>query len=368
MFEKGTIQLAVIAGIPIRLHWSFMLIFLWVGYNAWVEHLPLKTFLFLELYVLILFTCVVLHEYGHALVARKYGHKTRDILLTPIGGIARLESISEKPIQELLIAVAGPAVNFLIVIILFIYLFTIGGYSISNMGMIISSEFWQYNNDLVPLIMKSNLILGVFNFIPAFPMDGGRILRSLLSFQWSRLKATVIAARLGQISAILFLIFAISEGHWMLCLVSFFIFLTAGTELKQVKWESILQSVSARELMSNDYSRMLVTDSLEVPINCVMKGLEKNYLIYTADQLIGILPYNRILFAAKNKMSGQTVSAILNSDIVIAAPGQPLKEVFQQMQMKGATLTPVMDHGEVIGVLDDSQIKRFVELRLNNEI
>lgn len=109
MFDTGTIKLAKIAGIPIRLHWSFLLIFVWVGYNAWQDNLSTRGFIFMQLYVLILFVCVILHEYGHALVARKYGHKTRDILLTPIGGIARLESISEKPVQEFWIAIAGPS-------------------------------------------------------------------------------------------------------------------------------------------------------------------------------------------------------------------------------------------------------------------
>jgi len=368
MFDKGTIQIAKVAGIPIRLHWSFLLIFVWVGYNAWIENMPWQGFLFLQFYVLILFLCVVLHEYGHALTARRFGNKTRDILLTPIGGIARLESFSEKPIQELLIAIAGPAVNFAIVILIGIYLFTIGGYSFSNMGMFFSPEFWKYNNDFLPLILKSNLILGLFNFIPAFPMDGGRIFRALLSFRWPRLKSTMIAARLGQMCAIGFLIYAVSEGHWMLCLVGFFIFITAGSELKQAKWESVLDKYTAAEVMDRNINKIQIQDSMQVPMDQASKGIETNYLVYQGDFFAGVLPYNRIVFCIKNDLGNQPVHKIMSTHWNQTNIHDSLKTIFHQMQTSGINLVPVVDEGKVVGVLEDNQIKRFVELKLNPEI
>lgn len=368
MFDKGTIQIAKVAGIPIRLHWSFLLIFVWVGYNAWIENMPWQGFLFLQFYVLILFLCVVLHEYGHALTARRYGNKTRDILLTPIGGIARLESISEKPLQELLIAIAGPAVNFAIVILIGIYLFSIGGYSLSNISMFFSPEFWKYNNDFLPLILKSNLILGLFNFIPAFPMDGGRILRALLSFKWSRLKSTMIAARLGQICAVGFLIYAVSEGHWMLCLVGFFIFITAGSELKQAKWESVLDTYTAGEVMDRNINKIQVHESMQVPMDLASKGIEKNYLAYQDDLFVGVLPYNRIVYCIKNNLGEQPVYKIMSTNWNPTNLHNSLKSIFHQMQTSGISLVPVVSDGEVVGVLEDNQLKRFVELKLNSEI
>ena len=368
MFDKGTIQIAKVAGIPIRLHWSFLLIFLWVGYNAWLEQLPWKGFLFLQFYVLILFLCVVMHEYGHALTARKFGNKTRDILLTPIGGIARLESISEKPMQELLIAIAGPAVNFGIVILIGIYLFTFGGYSVFNIGMFFSPEFWKYNNDFLPLILKSNLILGLFNFIPAFPMDGGRILRALLSFKWPRLKSTLLAARLGQICAIGFLFYAVSEGHWMLCLVGFFIFVTAGTELKQVKWESILGTYTAQELMDRNIHQIQVYETMQAPIDLASKGIENNYLAFEEDRLAGVLPYNRIVYCLKNNLGNEPVYKIMNTSWNKANVNESIKTIFHQMQTSGLNLIPVFKDEVIVGVLEETQIKRFVELKLNSEI
>lgn len=368
MFDKGTIQIAKIAGIPIRLHWSFLLIFIWVGYNGWKENMPWQGFLFLELYVLILFLCVVLHEYGHALTARVYGNKTRDILLTPIGGIARLESISEKPLEELLIAVAGPAVNFAIVLIIGLYLFTMGGYSVSNAGMFFSPEFWKYNNDFLPLILKSNLILGLFNFIPAFPMDGGRILRALLSFKWPRLKSTIIAARLGQVCAIGFLLFAISEGHWMLCLVGFFIFITAGTELKQVQWETVLNAYTASDVMDKKINKIQVDEHMHTPIELVSKGIETNYLAYQGDVFEGVLPYNRIVYCLKNNLGDQPVHKIMSTNWNQITIHDTLKSIFHQMQTSGVNLMPVIQDGVVVGILEDAQLKRFVELKLNHEI
>ncbi|MEP7268386.1 MAG: site-2 protease family protein [Saprospiraceae bacterium] len=364
MFDKGTIQLAVIAGIPVRLHWSFLLIFVWVGYNAWIEHLSMTGFLFLQLYVIILFLCVVMHEYGHALMARRFGNKTRDILLTPIGGIARLESISEKPAQELLIAVAGPLVNIVIASVLALILFFTGRF---NLATIVSAQN-MLEFDIVPLLFVSNIILALFNFIPAFPMDGGRILRALLSFKWSRLQATRIAARLGQICAVAFLLFAFYNEQWMLSLIGIFIFITAGTELKQVKWESILNVENAGNLAYLQFDKLQLFDNIDLPIENAKKGLDINYIVYNGDLAVGTLTNDRILYCIKNKIASQPVSAIMNPQLILTTPEESLKTVYQRLQTHGAHLALVKNNDQVIGIIGDSQLKRFVEMKLNREI
>lgn len=363
MFDSGTLQLAKIAGIPIRLHWSFVLIFLWVGYNGWQDRISMLQILYLELYVITLFFCVLLHEYGHALVARKFGHKTRDILLTPIGGIARLESISEKPSQEFWIAIAGPMVNIVIALIL-------------GAAMLLSgpSEFFERAaafpesdaslKSFIPLTMVSNVILAVFNFIPAFPMDGGRILRALLSMKWSRLRSTWIAARIGQVFALVFLIFAASQGHWMLILVSIFIFFTAASELKQVQWESVLDRKKAGDLMLSQFTTLNADAPMAIPMELIQRGMERNFIVLKDGQLFGSLAMSDIIDAMKKNGHGQMIGEYTHPNLHPVTPEQNLKKVLHQMQATGHPLLPVIHLEGITGVIDENQINKYVEIQL----
>lgn len=363
MFDSGTLQLAKIAGIPIRLHWSFMLIFLWVGYNGWQDGISMVQILYLELYVITLFFCVLLHEYGHALVARKFGHKTRDILLTPIGGIARLESISEKPSQEFWIAVAGPMVNMVIALILGIVMLLSG-----------PSEFFERAaafpesdaslKSFIPLTMVSNVILAVFNFIPAFPMDGGRILRALLSMKWSRLRSTWIAARIGQFLALVFLIFAATQGHWMLILVSIFIFFTAASELKQVQWETVLDQKKAGDLMISRFTTLNAEAPMAIPMELIQKGMERNFIVLKEGHIFGSLAMSDIIDAMKKNGQGQMIGEYTHPNLYPVTADQNLKKVLHQMQATGHPLLPVVHLEGITGVIDENQINKYVEIQL----
>ena len=203
---RGSLKVAQLFGIPVFIHWSFWLLFLFVAYIG--KTLP--TIAFLSGNVLALFVCVVLHEFGHALSARMYGVSTQDITILPIGGIARLDRMPEKPYQEFVVAIAGPAVNLVIAIILSLVL-----YFFYNFQFGIDELYDNKYGNTVPMhmlyiLLYSNIFLAVFNMAPAFPMDGGRVLRALLSIRLGRAKATYIASRLGQIIAVLFVIYAVS--------------------------------------------------------------------------------------------------------------------------------------------------------------
>lgn len=362
MFDTGTIQIAKIAGIPIRLHWSFILIFFWVGYNAWREDQSFEGFIFMQLYVLILFACVVMHEYGHALMARHYGHKTRDIVLTPIGGIARLESLSEQPKQEFWIAIAGPLVNVFIAVMIMIFLYLTGHRDLTSLSYRPGYESYFY--DFLPLMMISNFLLAIFNLLPAFPMDGGRILRALLSFKWSRLRATLIAARIGQLFAIGFLIFAIYHGQWMLCLVSIFVLITAGNELKQVRWESVLDRKTARELVNPAYNRLQLTDSLDGAISSAEKGLEKNYLVFDGDRLVGYVPHGYLIFLLKNQSADRTMHQSMRIDHQVIGVDYPLKAIYHKLLSTGMPIVPISDGDVILGAIEESQIRKYIDIKL----
>ena len=203
------------------IHWSFGMLVLFVIYIGLTNKLSFSEILAFGLYVIILFICVVLHEYGHALMARKYGVKTRDIILSPIGGVARLEKIPEEPYKELLIAIAGPLVNVVIAILLSTLTLIIfsGGILPSAENL----ELLKYPSEFIRFVIVMNIALFVFNLIPAFPMDGGRILRSLLAMKWGRVKATRIAAFVGRILAIGFVIFGVTIGNILLSVIGVFI-------------------------------------------------------------------------------------------------------------------------------------------------
>lgn len=245
---KRTLKIASPFGIPLRLHWTFGLVFLYVFFMAWEGQWDWVTTVLALGLVISLFVCVTLHEYGHALMARRFGVDTRDILLSPIGGIARLDRIPADPKEELLVALAGPAVNFVLAVFLGSYLFTLPPLMRSHLMQSFLFRDSNYFFPELPLagyaavtLFFLNLVLAVFNLLPAFPMDGGRILRALLSTRMKRYTATLVAARIGQFFALVFagisvLLLIRSQGREGIfyIFISAFVFITAQHELRFV--------------------------------------------------------------------------------------------------------------------------------------
>lgn len=217
-------RIARIAGIDVKIHLSFVLLPVIFGYLGWRQGGPAAAGESI-LFILLLFVCVVLHEFGHALAGRRFGIRTPDITLLPIGGVARMERIPEKSSQELAIALAGPAVNVLIAAVLGVVLATTGGI------FFITPEKWR---TICQNLMSINLALVVFNLVPAFPMDGGRVLRAVLGFFLPFTTSTRIAARTGQVMAVLFVIGGILWNP-MLLLIAFFVFNGARQEIDYIR-------------------------------------------------------------------------------------------------------------------------------------
>jgi stage IV sporulation protein FB len=232
-------------GIDVHIHWSFwMLILFYLVLVA--KSGGLIEGLSAVLFVLAVFFCVLLHEYGHALAARYYGIRTHDITIMPIGGLARLERIPEKPIQELVVAIAGPLVNVAIAVFLM-------GLVALDVASDWAAPTVEVGNSFVGQLMAVNLFLVLFNMLPAFPMDGGRVVRSLLAMKFGFLRATEIAARLGRWMALAFAVWGIFVS-WnpMLVLLAAFVFITGTMELFQVKLRS-MQSQAAGQFGSGQW-------------------------------------------------------------------------------------------------------------------
>lgn len=225
--DTGSWHLGRFFGIPTRIHFSFALILIWVGASAWSDGRSVLVALGLSLAV---FLCVLLHEFGHALMARRFGIQTRRVTLWPLGGVAELElgRSNQNPRAELWIALAGPAVNLVIAAVLVPVVFVFGTATVPGF--------------LAAYLLVANLMLGVFNLIPAFPMDGGRVVRALLERKRGRLAATEIAAKLGRFVALGLGLYGLWNGQWLLALVAVFVYFAARRELWQVRMLAQLEA------------------------------------------------------------------------------------------------------------------------------
>lgn len=362
---NGALTIGVFWGIPVRIHWSFGFIILIVSYTAMSAGLSLKDGLGYFLIVMLLFCCVVMHEYGHALTAKYYGIKTKDIIISPIGGVARLESLPKKSLQELIIALAGPAVNIVLAIVLGIITVFFGYFDLSSLA----EQSFIFNSwaELVKYLILMNLALFVFNLIPAFPMDGGRVLRALLSMWLGRLKGTRIATGVGQFLAIVFSAIGIYFGHIILAFIGVFIFIAAASEARQVKIAEFLQNAFVKDIMRNQFTPIYVSENFTRPISLMMRNVEKNFLVFNDDhQVIGSLPELFIRDVIKKQTDNMTVGEFFSEQIGFIDKDMPLIELFNLMNTMGLSIAAVEENGNIIGVVDRSALSNAIEIKMGN--
>lgn len=358
----GSVQIAKVANIPVKIHWSFLLLFVYVYYVGTQSGMDLEGILWMGLLVLAVFFCVVLHEYGHALTARRYGVITQDILLTPIGGIARLESLPEKPRQEFFIAIAGPAVNFAIALLLSLLIWTVLPQKFIPIGD--EMTIIKHPSNFPILLFWLNITLALFNLLPAFPMDGGRILRALLAIRYSRTKATRIASFIGQAIAVGFFILAIFQSHFTLGLIGVFIFVTALSEFKTVQMQEYLSKFTIGEITRSNYTRVYNTDVMGLVMDKLMKNEEHHFLVFDflSGQLLGVLEEEAILKAIKNKDKQSSVTKYLRTEFYYLNAASSLKEVFLSFQSNNYGILPVLKDNRIMGVLDKEMLNNIIQL------
>lgn len=357
-------------GIPVKLHWTFSLLLLWVIGASWNYGLTFQQTGWQLLFVFSLFLCVVLHEYGHALTARRFGVMTRDIILSPIGGIARLERLPEKPIQEFLVAIAGPLVNVAIAILLLPYFYF---YPISNFfEKIFSLQIFDDGLDFVPAILVLNLILAAFNMIPAFPMDGGRILRSLLSLKLPRIQATRVASYIGQAFGFLFILWAfvpeeflpfdLENGGVTTGFIGMFILFTARREYESAKVEHILESFKVSDVMVSYFSRLNEHEPMEAAANYLRQTRERNFLVFAEDaQIVGSISEKSIIKAIKSNNLGADILKYTEiSQIPAVYATEDLKFFYDKLYGYQHTILPVLENGLIVGVIDDYILNEFL--------
>lgn len=349
---KGTFKLGRIAGIDVSMHWTFLLLVIWFVYFHFSQGGAEGAVRGLLL-LMALFGCVVLHELGHALTARRYGVKTRDITLLPIGGVARLERIPEDPHQELMIAIAGPIVNFVIGGVLAIVIFTIGALSSWEKVVSITGPFLQQ-------LLWFNLIIGGFNLIPAFPMDGGRILRSFLARRTDYVTATQSAAVVGQICAIIFGILGLLMLHVFLVFIALFVYLGAQDEAHSVQIRSVVAGVPVSAAMMTRFQKLMEWQTLGEAADEVVAGAQHDFPVFDNAGLVGVL-YRSDLFAMLAERGRDVVvGEAMRREFPTVDDGEMLETVFNHMKQNELSTLPVMRNGDLIGLITLENVGEWV--------
>ncbi len=347
---KGSLRIASFAGIPVKIHWSFGLLLLYFSFEASRNGFQPVVLLITLGFVLSLFFCVILHEFGHALMARRFGVKTFDIIMTPIGGIARLERMPEGKGQEFWVAVAGPAVNFVIVLIIALGFLLVRG----EILPLFSPSFWsiEETRNYFKVLLKANAYLGVFNLIPAFPMDGGRILRSLLSLRMERGKATQIASYAGQAIAIGMFGWGIYTSQPIMTLIGVFIFFAARQENLMLQRQTNLTKVKASDLME-PIEHIFFTGQTMNAAKELAKPLKGESFIVWSRPGIPAGYITRDFLDSKNVTtnSDSLIDAYVIPSPAVVPPDTQLGQLYAFMQHHKIPLALISDNGYYVGVI-----------------
>jgi Zn-dependent protease/predicted transcriptional regulator len=332
-----------IAGIDVYIHFTFLLLLAWVGLEYYLAHGDPAEGLAGVVFVLVLFGIVVLHELGHALAARRYGIRTRDITLLPIGGVARLERMPEDPRQELVVALAGPAVNVVLAAGLYI------GLALGR-GFVPLTEVMHVGGNILGQLFWVNVSLAVFNLLPAFPMDGGRVLRALLAMRMDYVRATQAAARVGQGMALLFGFLGLF-GNPFLVFIALFVWLAAAQEASMVQMRSAMDGIPVMRVMITDFQALRPDEPLARAVEQVLSGFQQDFPVVEGDRLVGILTRTDLIAGLSRHGPVGRVAEVMQRDFATADPGDMLQTALARLQECGCRTLPVVRDGRLIGLV-----------------
>ncbi len=340
---KWSLKIGEFAGIGVYLHWTFSLLIGWVFMAHLAEgETPLEAFGGV-VFILTLFACVVMHEFGHALTAKRFGVKTRDITLLPIGGVARLERIPEKPMQEFWVAVAGPAVNVVIAALLFVVLLVSGG-----MGGFPGVQWFE--GGFLSQLMWLNLWIVGFNLLPAFPMDGGRVLRSLLAIRMGRRRATSVAANIGQAMAIIFGVVGFFINPFLI-FIAIVVYLGAQAEASQVEMQSVLEGLRVRDGMMTRFQTLSAQDPLSRAVEELLAGSQHDFPVLNDGFLVGVLRREDLIKALADGHHASIIADVMCLDCGPVGEKDALSTALEEMSRNQRVTAPVMRGAQIIGLL-----------------
>lgn len=351
---KYSLRLGRPFGIKISIHWTFLLLIIWIVAVNVNQGANTSQILWSVFFILVLFVCVTLHELGHSLAARKYDIETKSITLLPIGGMANIEGMPEKPKQEIVVTLSGLMVNVAIAGILWVIISTVPAYSFDiDLTTITGKNF-------LVMLMYVNLFIVAFNLIPAFPMDGGRVLRAALSFRFDRVKATKYSMVAGQVFGAIFAIFGLFVNPFLF-IIGVFVYLGAQFEYKQVKFRSLLFDYKVRDLVMKDYRVLDPEDELKKAVEILLQTRQTGFLVKKNEkEFVGVLLKDQIIDGLSKYGREGKVEDVMLKDYKKIDADTLLKDLFQQMQKEKTDMFPVFDDQKLIGVIDMENIQEFI--------
>lgn len=349
---KWSVKVGRLLGIDVYLHFTFLLLLGFLAFAYWRASQRMEAVLAGVGFFVALFGCVLLHELGHALMARRFGVKTRDITLLPIGGVARLEKMPEKPMQEFWVALAGPAVNVVIAAGLF-------GWLWFTRALVPVEQLSVTGGSLLERLMVVNIFLVLFNLLPAFPMDGGRVLRALLATRLGRRRATAIAANVGQGMAILFGIIGFFHNPFLI-FIAIFVFLGAQAEAGAVEMQSAMEGLRVRDAMMTRFRALSPADTLDKAVGELLAGSQQDFPVLENERPVGILRRNELVKALSEGRRNAPVAEVMCRECETVEEATPLKRAVESMHARQCATVPVVSDGRLVGLLTLENISEMI--------
>jgi Zn-dependent protease len=349
---KWSIRLGRVAGILIEVHVTFVFLLAWVALVEYQRSRSLAGVIDALAFILAVFASVILHEYGHALTARRYGVRTRAITVLPIGGVASLERIPGRPEQELAIALAGPLVTVLIAAAIYLWLTLTG-------APVAITDLDPGGGPFLSRLMWINVFLAVFNLLPAFPMDGGRVLRAALAMRLDYVRATRMAAIVGRTFAVGFGLLGLFVGNPFLVFIAIFVWMGATGEAWNVQLQYALRGLPVERVMIRDLRTVHPDEPLSKVVEHLLAGFQQDFPVVHDSQLVGVLTRADLLKALAQQGAMAPVRSAMQSEFVVAHPGEPLDEAFARLQGCRCRTMPVVSDGRLLGVLTLDNVGEF---------
>lgn len=366
----SSMRLFRVWGIDVKVHWSFLLI---LAYGAFIyagRSNPLVGALYGIVVILLLFVCVLLHEFGHALTAKYFKVNVPNITLLPIGGVAQLERMPRQPLQEFLIAIAGPAVNFLLAVLLLPLSLLVIGLSMGSGSLTSMLQYAQMRmmtpsiDGLLVYLAVTNVALGLFNLLPAFPMDGGRVLRALLAMAMPYVQATRAAVMVGRFMAILLALWGLS-GNIMLLLIAFFVYVGGRGELEAVESRYALKDIRARQALNREARTIFTSEPIDKAVDLIMTTYQADFPVFDlASNYVGVVTRPRLVgFLRTQGREGRIADVMIPAqEVPVVGPETTLADVWDKMMEKGSRVVAIKDHGNFLGLLTLDDISELIQV------
>jgi Zn-dependent protease/CBS domain-containing protein len=349
-------KLFSVSGTAVRIHLTFFLLLAWIAaiqYRSGGAAAAVDGVLF----IVLLFVCVVLHEFGHVFAARRYGIGTSDVTLLPIGGLASLERMPEKPSQEIFVALAGPAVNLVIALVL---VSVLGArFDLTQM-----TQLQEATTTLVGRVAAANVSLFVFNLIPAFPMDGGRVLRALLAIPLGYTRATRLAATVGQGLAFLFALLGLL-GNPLLILIAVFIFLAASGEAGHVQVREYTRGYLASHAMITSYQTLGLTSSIDDAAGLLLRTTQQEFpVVDSTGALLGVLTREALIATLQSSGGATPVIEAMDKSVTTVPENACLDNVFSLLQGSSRRMVGVVDpRGHLVGYITAENLSELIMIQ-----